>query len=229
MSARGTIAALVILAALRAPAVSASQLAGAGTGSVVGVVRDATDTLVPDVIVTIAGRTLMAPRTTRSRADGGYYFPALPPGDYVLAFASPGFANVEREVHVGLGFTLTIDVTLTVARQREEVVVSDALDRYSAAISQTFDSRQLAALPSSRSMGGLFALTHALALPVAEVGGGTGIVTGGGYGAYGRNNSPRHTLEGIVVTGLFGAGFTPDYGSLEEVSGSVRGRPRRKA
>ena len=67
-------------------------------------------------------------------------------------------------------------------------------------------------------MGGLFALTHALALPVAEVGGGTGIITGGGYGAYGRNNSPRHTIEGIVVTGLFGAGFTPDYGSLEEVS-----------
>ena len=66
-------------------------------------------------------------------------------------------------------------------------------------------------------MGGLFALTHALVLPVAEVGGGTGIISGG-YSAYGRNNSPRHTIEGIVVTGLFGAGFTPDYGSLEEVS-----------
>src|SRR6185503_1841139 len=69
----------------------------------------------------------------------------------------------------------------------------------------------------SRSLGGLFAVTPALTLGVTEVGGGTGIVTGG-YSAYGRNNSPRHTLEGIVVTGLFGAGFTPDYGALEEVS-----------
>ena len=40
-------------------------------------------------------------------------------------------------------------------------------------------------------MGGLFAVTHALALPVAEVGGGTGLVSGAAYGAYGKNNSPR--------------------------------------
>ena len=83
-------------------------------------------------------------------------------------------------------------------------------------------------LPGSRSMGGLFAVTHALMLPVVEVGGGAGIVTGS-YGAYGRNNSPRHTIEGIVVTGLFGAGFTPDYGSLEEAVGADRGTRRRMA
>jgi hypothetical protein len=209
---------LAVVAALHASAASADQLAGAGTGSVVGVVRDPTGTLMPDVGVTISGRTLITPRKARSRADGEYHFAAVPPGDYVLAFASPGFATAEREAHVGLGFTLTVNVTLTVEGQREEIVVEGALDRHSAAISQTFDSRQLGNLPSSRSMGGLFSLTHALALPVAEVGGGTGIITGGGYGAYGRNNSPRHTIEGIVVTGLFGAGFTPDYGSLEEVS-----------
>ena len=173
----------------------------------------------PHVDVTISGRTLITPRKTTSRGDGEYHFAALPPGDYLLAFASTGFATAEREAHVGLGFTLTVNVTLAVAGQREDVVVVEtALDRHSAAISQTFDARQLANLPSSRSMGGLFSLTHALVLPIAEVGGGTGIITGGGYGAYGRNNSPRHTIEGIVVTGLFGAGFTPDYGSLEEAS-----------
>ncbi len=215
---KATLAALVVVSALQASVVSASQLAGAGTGSVVGVVRDATGRPMADVEVTIVGRPLMAPRTTRSRADGEYHFAALAPGDYVLTFASPEFASVARDAHVGLGFTLTLDATLTVAPQREEVVVEGALDRHSAAIAQTFDTRQLANLPGSRSMGGLFALTHALALPSAEVGGGTGIIAGGGYGAYGRSNSPRHTLEGIVVTGLFGAGFTPDYGALEEVA-----------
>jgi hypothetical protein len=214
---RRLIAALVVVAPLWASVVSAAQLAGAGTGSVVGAVQDATGAPMPDVDVTISGRTLMTPRTTKSRADGEYHFAALPPGDYVIAFASAGFANVQRNAHVDLGFTLTIDATLAIAPQREEVVVYGALDRHSAAISQTFEARQLASLPSSRSLGGLFALTHALALPAAEVGGGTGIVTGD-YGAYGSNNSPRHTIEGIVVTGLFGAGFTPDYGSLEAVS-----------
>ena len=152
-----------------------------------------------------------------TRADGEYRFASLPPGDYVLSFVFPGFESLERQAHVSLGFTLTIDVTLTVASQREEIAVYGAFDRHSAAVSQSFSASQLVSLPGSRSVGGLFALTHALALPVAEVGGGTGIISGG-YGAYGRNNSPRHTIEGIVATGLFGAGFTPDYGALEEVS-----------
>jgi hypothetical protein len=211
------IAVLVVVAVVRASTVSAAQLAGTGTGSVTGVVKDATGAVVPDVTVTISGSTLITPRKATSRAEGDYHFATLPPGDYVLTFASAGFATVKRDAHISLGFTLTVDVILTVADQREDVVVQAALDRHSAAISQTFDSRQLASLPGSRSMGGLFAATHALVLPVAEVGGGTGIVTGG-YGAYGRNNSPRHTIEGIVVTGLFGVGFTPDYGSLQEVS-----------
>lgn len=211
------VAALVVMVAAWGPAASASQLAGVGTGSVLGVVGDAAGLRVPGVGITISGLALMTPRKMTTRDDGEYRFASLPPGDYVLRFVSLGFESLERQAHVSLGFTLTIDVTLSVARQREEIAVYGALDRHSAAVSQSFDASQLASLPGSRSLGGLFAVTHALALPVAEVGGGTGIVSGN-YGAYGRNNSPRHTIEGIVVTGLFGAGFTPDYGSLEEVS-----------
>ena len=217
MPPRRVIAALIVIAAAWSPSASAFQLAGVGTGSIVGVVRDAAGLRVPGAGITISGLALMTPRTMTTRADGEYRFASLPPGDYVLTFVSPGFESLERQVHVSLGFTLTIDVTLTVAPQREEIAVYGALDRHSAAVSQSFDPSQLASLPGSRSMGGLFAVTHAVALSVAEVGGGTGIISGG-YGAYGRNNSPRHTIEGIVVTGLFGAGFVPDYGSLEEVS-----------
>ena len=217
MPSRRVIAALVVTAAAWASGAVASQLAGVGTGSVVGVVSDPAGQRVPGVRITISGLALMAPRKITTPADGEYRFASLPPGEYVLTFESPGFESLERQVYVSLGFTLTIDVTLTIAAQREEIAVYGALDRHSAAVSQSFDSSQLANLPGSRSMGGLFAVTHALALPVAEVGGGTGIISGA-YGAYGRSNSPRHTIEGIVVTGLFGAGFTPDYGSLEAVS-----------
>jgi hypothetical protein len=217
MPSRRVIAALVLIVAAWGPAASASQLAGVGTGSVVGVVRDAAGLRVPGVGVTVSGLALMTPRKMTTRADGEYRFASLPPGDYVLTFVFPGFESLERQAHVSLGFTLTIDVTLTVAPQREEIAVYGALDRHSAAVSQSFNPSQLASLPGSRSMGGLFAATHAVALSFTEVGGGTGIISGG-YGAYGRNNSPRHTIEGIVVTGLFGAGFVPDYGSLEEVS-----------
>ena len=217
LSSRLAIAAFVIGAGLWTPAVSAFQLAGVGTASIVGTVKDETGSLVREVDVTISGRALTTPRNTTSRADGEYRFVQLPPGDYVLTFASPAFANRQHEVHVGLGATLTLDVTLTVAPQRDEVAVLGVLDRHTATVSQSFDARQLASLPGSRSMGGLFAVTHAMTLSVFEVGGGTGIITGN-YSAYGRNGSQRHTIEGIVVTGLFGAGFTPDYGSLEAAS-----------
>jgi hypothetical protein len=213
---RQAIAALSLCAALGAPAASAAQLAGLGTGSIVGTVKDEAGLLVRAVDVTIAGRA-QTPRKTTSKADGEYRIVQLPPGDYVLTFAAPAFANSRYEVHVGLGTTVTLDVTLTVAPQREEVVVRGTLDRHSAAVSQAFNARQLASLPGSRNMGGLLAVTPAVTLAVFEVGGGTGIITGG-YGAYGRSNLPRHTIEGIVVTGLFGAGFTPDYGSIEEAS-----------
>ena len=47
MPSRQVIAALVVMAAAWGPAASASQLAGVGTGSVVGVVSDASGLRVP--------------------------------------------------------------------------------------------------------------------------------------------------------------------------------------
>ncbi len=210
----GLVTALLTVAAAM-PA--SAQLAGTGTGSVVGAAIDASRAPIGGVDVSISGRTLMSARTTVTREDGTYLFAWLPPGDYVLTFAFPGLETLRRETHVGLGATVTIDITMSVARLHEQVGVVAALDRHSAAVSQSFDASELESLPGSRSLGGLFAAANGLALPVAEVGGGAGMVSGA-YSAYGRNSSPRHTVEGIVVTGLFGAGFSPDYGALEEVS-----------
>ena len=89
MPSRRLVAALVVSAAAWGPAASASQLAGVGTGSVAGVVRDAAGLPVPGVGVTISGLALMTPRKMSTRADGEYRFASLPPGDYVLTFVSP--------------------------------------------------------------------------------------------------------------------------------------------
>src|SRR5688572_590490 len=108
MPSRVVIAALVVIAAAWGPPTSASQLAGVGTGSIVGVVRDAAGLPVPGVGVAISGLALMTPRTMTTRADGEYRFASLPPGDYVLTYESPGFESVARQAHVSLGFTLTM-------------------------------------------------------------------------------------------------------------------------
>ena len=208
-----------VLGAVSAPA-RAGQIVDPATGSIVGVVRDVTGGVVPDVAITVSSPALMTARQTSTDAAGAYRILRLPPGDYTLSFARQGFAVTEHSVRVGLGFTADLDVTLSLDAQRAEVAVtaaSSVLDRHSAAVADTFDSKELDALPSSRSMAGVIGLAHALYMPSLEVGAGLGLQAGS-FSAYGRNSSPRHTIEGIVVTGLFGAGFSPDYGALEEMA-----------
>jgi hypothetical protein len=210
---------IAVLVGASAPA-WAGQIVDPSTGSIVGIVRDATGAVVPDVDITVSSAALLTSRQTSTDATGAYRILRLPPGDYTLSFARQGFAESRRIIRIGLGFTADLDVTLTLAAQRADVVViggSGVLDRRSAAVTDAFDSKQLDALPSSRSMAAVIGLAHGLFMPSMEVGAGLGLQAGS-FSAYGRNSSPRHTIEGIVVTGLFGAGFTPDYGALEEMA-----------
>jgi len=212
---------IMLVAALSVAApVHASQIVDPATGSIVGTVRDTSGAVLPGVAITVSSQALMGPIRFSTSNDGTYLFAGLVPGDYTLTYSLQGFKASERTVRVSLAFTATVDVALNLASQRAEVTVSGrggVLDRHSAAVASTFDSRQLADLPSSRSLAGLVALTQAMSMPSIEVGGGIGLLAGS-FSAYGKNTSPRHTLEGIVVTGLFGSGFTPDYGAFAEVS-----------
>src|SRR5688572_13542702 len=132
------------------------QTVGTATGSVVGTVKGATKAVLAGVEVVISGAPLMGPRRATTNADGEYRVVALPPGDYTVSFSLSDFATLEHAVGVRLGATATVDVTLTVAPQREAVAVTarTSLDRHSAAAAETFDAAQLDELPSSRSLPG---------------------------------------------------------------------------
>jgi outer membrane receptor protein involved in Fe transport len=218
--ARQALAISFLATLLASPTFTAGQTVGTATGSIIGVARDATSALLPNVKITISSDAPMGTQTTSTGADGRYRISALPPGEYKLSFSLPGFRTQEYEVRVALGFTATLDVELDVETQREHVTVagrSHILDRQSSAIAETFDSRQLADLPISRSVGGLLGMSQAVQLSTIAIGGSTGILVGP-YPAYGKNSGTRFTLEGIIVTGLFDFGFTLDYGSFEEAS-----------
>jgi outer membrane receptor protein involved in Fe transport len=217
---RHALAAWFVAALLGAPIPSAGQTVGTTTGAIVGTARDTTGAVLPNVTIAISSGAIMGGRMASTAADGTYRISALPPGEYRLSFSLNGFRTFEQDVRVAVGFTATVDVELQLASQREEITVTKPpsdLDRRSTGIAETFSSSQLADLPISRGLAGLLGTTQALQLSTIEVGGGTGILTGL-YSAYGKSSSPRHTIEGIVVTGLFGFGFPLDYGSFEEVS-----------
>ncbi len=116
----------------------AGQTVGTTTGAVDGTATDKTGAVLPDVAITISSTALMGARTTLTDAEGLYRFPALPPGDYTLVFTLEGFGAVRREnVHVGVGFTATIDVTLDIATLQEQTIVerqSPVIDKQSTAI-----------------------------------------------------------------------------------------------
>lgn len=213
--------ALFVAALLTPLSVSADQTGGSAGGLIIGTVSDATGAVLPGVTITISSDALMGPQTKLTNAEGRYRIAALPPGEYTLSFALDGFRTLAHEgIRVGLEFTATIDVGLDLATLPERVTVRGTggpLDRHSTGITGTFDSRQLANLPSSRSMFALLASTPAVEVARIEVGGSSG-AAGSAYAAYGTRGANRPMVEGISVTGIFPTGFTLDYGAFEEVS-----------
>lgn len=74
---------------------------------------------------------------------GLYRFPAVPPGEYRLAYELAGFqANVRDGIRITLGFNAQVNVTLNVATLQETVTVSGespAIDTSSTRIQTTYD------------------------------------------------------------------------------------------
>ena len=202
----------------------AGQTVGAMTGAINGTVTDSTGAVLPGVTIVISSAALMGTRTTVTNAEGLYRFPALAPGEYTLVFTLDGFKTVRREgIYVGLGFTATVNVELQIATLQENVIVernSPVIDKQSTAIGATFDARQLANLPSARSMWAIQAATPAVYVARFDLGASaTGL--GGPISAYGTAGFNRPMVEGISVTGINPTGFTLDYGAFEEVSVST--------
>jgi hypothetical protein len=199
----------------------AGQTVGVITGAIHGTVTDSTGAVLPGVAIVISSAALMGTRATTTDAEGLYRFPALAPGEYTVIFMLDGFEAVRREgVYVALGFTANVNIEMPIATLQEEVVVersSPILDKYSTAISASFDARQLANLPTARSMWAIQAATPAVYLSRFDLGA-TATGLGAPVSVYGTTGANRPMVEGISVSGINPTGFTLDYGAFDEVS-----------
>lgn len=90
-------AALALCILTSDPGPAGAQTVTATTGAVNGVVTDGTKAVVPGVIVSLAGPSLIAAQTTVTDQAGAYRFSAIPPGDYTLTFVLAGFATIVRD------------------------------------------------------------------------------------------------------------------------------------
>lgn len=95
------------------------------TGAINGTVTDSTQGILPGVTVTLSSTALMGTQTSVSDERGGYRFSTLAPGEYKLVFELAGFGSVIREgIRVGVGFTATVNTTMSPGSLTETVTVS---------------------------------------------------------------------------------------------------------
>ena len=134
----------------------------------------------------------MATRTTLTDQTGAYRFSAVPTGDHTLTFELAGFATLVREgIHVGLGFTATVNAEMSPGTVRDSVSVrgSPVVDVSSTAVTTHFDDESSPALPGSRDIFAVLANTPGVAQPKMDVGG-NGALALQDYTAYGLRPTP---------------------------------------
>ena len=114
-----TKATLLAVGFLMAPWPAAAQ-----DGGISGTVTDFGGGTLPGVTVEVSGAALTSPRVVVTDRRGEFAAAELPPGDYLVTFSLAGFEQLEREVEVTAGDTLTVDAELQLGGLFEEVTVS---------------------------------------------------------------------------------------------------------
>jgi outer membrane receptor protein involved in Fe transport len=124
------------------------------TSEIEGTVSDTNGASLPGASVEIKSTALQGMRTAITDVAGRFRFPAVAPGNYTVTAALSGFGKVERtNVHVSLGSTATVLITMTVSVQEAIVVTGEApaVDVASTTTGTTYTARVISQLPVGRN------------------------------------------------------------------------------
>jgi hypothetical protein len=203
-------------------AVSAATLAAQSiTGSITGVVTDASGAIVPNAEIVVLNKGTNVRSAVRSDANGNYTVPLLPRGDYRVEVSAPGFKHLVQEgITLQVQQTARVDLQLSVGEVAESVTVTaDAarLETENATLSKVVDNRAIVNLPlNTRNVYNLVFLTPGV----------TGTV-GNSYGEmrYSVNGARARTMDTMIdgvsaahptVNGFNGISVFPSVDAIEE-------------
>jgi hypothetical protein len=131
--------------------ISVSAHAQSTFGSIVGVVHDATQAVVPGASIKIRRLEDNSIRSTTSDENGSFEFVNLKPGNYALSAHAEGFADFEvPSAELTARQTLRIDVTVGVKSQNMTVEVADTvavINTENAVISDSKNNQLITQLP----------------------------------------------------------------------------------
>jgi hypothetical protein len=128
-------------------------LAQGTTGSLSGIVTSQ-GAPVPGVTVTASSPSMQGTRTAVTGDAGGFYFPNLPPGNYVLTYDLAGMQKVDKRVTINVAQMSKADVEMKVSAATESITVSAAAPAVAEAteVSANFNSKQINELPTGRTI-----------------------------------------------------------------------------
>jgi hypothetical protein len=177
MRGKGPSLAWAILAVVLILSMATPALAQSGRGTISGVVKDASGSVVPGVTVAATHRGTNAVTTATTNTDGLYSLRNLPLGTYAVSFTLPGFTPYTRDgIELGLGAAITLDHTLTVGGLADAVTVTadtSLLQTGNAEIGTSMTSKVVRDLPLDIS-GGRSMLQFAYAVTPSVEGEGKG-------------------------------------------------------
>lgn len=164
------------------------------TGTIEGTIVDETNQALPGVTVEATSPALQGAKVVTSDADGRFRLVLLPPGAYSVKFALQSFAAQEQSgINVGLGRTVTLQVSMRSAF-KEEVVVSGAaptIDVRSTEVGSNVDQTTFLNLPVQRNFAAVIQVAPGTATDAA------GVTV---YGSTGAENA--YFIDGVNTTGV---------------------------
>lgn len=209
-----------VLAGLVLSAFMSGQQLATNSGAINGTVTDSSGAAIANVKVTVTSPALQVAQIFTTNEQGIYRFPDLPIGLYRITYEAPGFATMVREqINLTLGFSATINITMTPATQQQTVVVTGEtplVDAQNVTVQGGFNLQQLNSVPNGRDMWSIIGLTPGMNNATLDVGG-SAVGNQVSYTSFGYGGQNRVMVDGINTSeGTSGAGFYFDYGSFTE-------------
>ena len=201
------------------------------TGTITGILTDASSARVADVQIGIANLRTGQSWTVTTSTEGIYSLPALVPGEYRVTVTAAGFSSVERDVSVETGTTTTADISLEVRAVTSRIAVrADApmLHREDHQIGGIVRREQIENVPlNGRNFLELAKLEPGVTSPVRGAAGNrTFIATlGAGLQAIPRVGFTRVTVDGASINafGTIGTSLQISPDVVEEFQLSTAG------
>ena len=180
-------------------AVVAAMLVAAGayaqtTGVIEGIINDEKGQTLPGVTVEATSASLQGAKVAVSDSTGHFRLVFLPPGTYTVRFRLQGFGTQEQsDVSVGLGKTVTMQVSMRSAFKEEVVVsgMSPTIDVRSTEVGTNVGSSVFANLPVQRNFASVLLVAPGTNQDAA------GVTV---YGSTGAENG--YYIDGVNTTSI---------------------------